>query len=68
MSFFPKPYFLFFDSQFVRSAATQPPSLPYSEMASLPESQVRGDVLQTEQNLGPDVLVLRRAVAPACRS
>src|SRR5881394_4568244 len=28
-------------------------------MASLPESRVRGDVLQVVKNLGPDVLVLR---------
>jgi len=59
VSSFPKPYFLFFNSPHVRSAAAQPLSLLHSEMASLPASRVRGDVLQTVQNLGPDVLVLR---------
>src|SRR5438105_14798816 len=57
--FFPKPYFFFSDSQLICSATVQPPSFPHTEMASLPESRVWGDVLQTVQNLGPDVLVLR---------
>ena len=43
------------------SLSAAPPFDPlrsHTQMASLPESWVRGDVLQDVQNLGPDVLVL----------
>ncbi len=59
MSFFSKPYFFFFNPPFVRSAVALPPSLLHLEMVSLPASRVRGDVVQTVQDLGPGVLVLR---------
>ena len=40
-------------------AAALLPFSPYTEMASLPESRVRGDVLQVVKNLGSNVLVLQ---------
>src|SRR6266508_6633291 len=59
------------DFQLVRHAAALLPFSPYNEMASLPESRARGDVLQVVKNLGPDVLVLREgggACAPQPRA
>src|SRR6266542_838515 len=44
------------------SSSAAPPFDPlrsHTQMASLPESRVRGDVLQDVQKLGPVVLVLR---------
>src|SRR5438128_450274 len=54
----PKPYLL---SSSPSSSAAPPfgPLRSHTQMASLPESRVRGDVLQDVQNLGLDALVLR---------
>ena len=51
--------FTLFVSQLLHSAAARPFFLPRTQMASLPESRARGDVLEDVQNLGPDVLMLR---------